>query len=224
MLQTTVYHRLHRLSCVSQTKLWRTECNREEGGCFCLAANPGFTILQLYRFYPFWCSLSFLLWSSLIFPLFGAPNSFRHSHLIWGRKCGFFSFLLIFGFCCEDHYWLSHLMQCNEANTFSLSYLFATKTFVTNCVLCWTGTSSCGTEKRNGGVDMWTRIGEIKGSTPKKNKNREQYFWGYQSSQELWILPSVSLYCWVSESKCNHWAIFFTEFHKTWHCQNIVIA
>ena len=72
---------------------------------------------------------------------------------------------------------IPHLMQCNEANTFSLSYLFATKTFVTNCVLCWTGTSSCGSEKRNGGADMWARIGEIKASTPKENKKRKKYSW-----------------------------------------------
>ena len=92
------------------------------------------------------------------------------SHL---REKMWFLFLFwIFGFCGEDHYWLSHLMQCNEANTFSLFYLLATKTFVTNCVLCWTGTSSCGTEKRNGGVDMWTRIGEIKASTPKEKTRK----------------------------------------------------
>ena len=115
---------------------------------------------------------SFLLWSSLIFPLFAPTNSFRHSHLIWGRKCGFFFFSGFSVFFGEDHYWLSHLMQCNEANTFSLFYLLATKTFVTNCVLCWTGTSSCGTEKRNGGVDMWTRIGEIKASTPKEQNKK----------------------------------------------------
>ena len=65
-------------------------------------------------------AFTFFLWSSLIFPLFATPNPFRHSHLIWGRKCGFL-FLRIFSFCREDHCWQSHLMQCNEANPFSLS-------------------------------------------------------------------------------------------------------
>ena len=152
---------------VSQTKLRRREC---KAGC--LAASLGFTILQLYLS----AAASSFLWSSLIFPLFATSNSFRHSHLIWGRKCGFF-FNLDFSFCCEDHCWQSHLMQCNEANPFSLSFLFATKTFVTNCVLCWTGTTSCGSEKRNGGVGMWARIGEIKASTPKENKKRKKYSW-----------------------------------------------
>ena len=153
----------HRRNCGGENATGR------EGGCS--AANPGFTILQLYRFYPFWCThhppliISHIstFCSDQLFP----PLS---SHL---REKMWFLFLFwIFGFCGEDHYWLSHLMQCNEANTFSLFYLLATKTFVTNCVLCWTGTSSCGTEKRNGGVDMWTRIGEIKASTPKEKTRK----------------------------------------------------
>ena len=69
-------------------------------------------------------AFTFFLWSSLIFPLFATPNPFRHSHLISRkRKCGFF-FLRIFSFCREDHCWQSHLMQCNEANPFSLSLFF----------------------------------------------------------------------------------------------------
>ena len=69
------------------------------------------------------------------------------SHL---RKEMWFPFSLrILTFCPEDHCWQSHLMQCNEANPFSLSsFLFVTKTFVTNCVLCWTGTSSCGSPEK----------------------------------------------------------------------------
>ena len=165
--QTTVYHSAQVGLCITdETVAERMQRGGRMLGCKPRVHYPSTLPLLSFLVHP---PSSFLLWSSLIFPLFAPPNSFRHSHLIWGRKCGFFFFSGFSGF----FWWgLSHLMQCNEANTFSLFYLLATKTFVTNCVLCWTGTSSCGTEKRNGGVDMWTRIGEIKASTQKEKTRK----------------------------------------------------
>ena len=56
----------------------------------------------------------------------------------------------------------------NEGNTLFVSspgrLFFGQKSFVTNCALCWTGTTSCGTERRSGGVDKWARIRRIKAS------------------------------------------------------------
>ena len=53
------------------------------------------------------------LFTSLIFPLFGALNSFRPSHLTLERKRG------KCWSCRKDHYSIIPLMQCNEATTFS---------------------------------------------------------------------------------------------------------
>ena len=137
---------------IQQTTLQRLRCITDETaaermqGRMSLAANLGFTILQLLPL----SSDHLSYFHFLPHPTLSATLiSFEEENVV-----SFFLRILIF--CPEDHCWQSHLMQCNEANPFSLSFffLFVTKTFVTNCVLCWTGTSSCGSEKRNGGVDM----------------------------------------------------------------------
>ena len=88
--QTTVYHS-------AQVGLWITDKTVAERmhpggrmlGCKPRVHYPSTLPLLSFLVHP---PSSFLLWSSLIFPLFAPTNSFRHSHLIWGRKCGFFFF------------------------------------------------------------------------------------------------------------------------------------
>ena len=146
--RSTLYHKMS-IVCIFVLVVYHTDA------LWLTQLYTGFTILQLFRFYPASVCNSFL-WSSLIVQLFPAPTLSAALLQFSGGKEHTFSFALI------GHY----IIQRGQYPPCFLpwSSFFRQKSFVTNCALCWTGTTSCGTERRSGGVDKWARIGRIKAS------------------------------------------------------------
>lgn len=148
------------------------------------------------RMHPGWQpgSLSFnftafvlFLFTSLIFPLFGALNSFRHSHLTLERKRG------KCWSCRKDHYSIIPLMQCNEATTFSFLSFCGKKFCDKLCpVLDWHRFLWSSQKKwRSRHV---SRIGEIRTSAPRQSENKVHASWKY------WVLKHRSKCEWCPVS------------------------